>query len=499
METQPPKKIAIPPLPSSLLVPPVPSSLLVPPVPPVPSVPSIPPPMVLPTLYILTGTKRVHNWTIRVQMKSQHPDVCVVQREFGMQGGKLQTSQKTVTVCKKQNTVWDQAVAEAQEMWRKMQVKKGYVMDMEQLYPSTDPPVTPLTPIVKIPEIPLNDPLRPHLRSVKLMTAPSTELPIVVPKITVPQLQVAQAPQAQAPDNFVFYPMLAHKWIERGKRNAHLLFPCHAQPKLDGVRSTVHKTSDGRIVMKSRSDTECLFFHEIKADLARLDLPEGVYLDGELYTKMIPFSILNGYCNRKKMDGKTGFSAIPRPELESIHYHIFDCYFYHQPNKPFVERYAFLQRLLADQKFSYLNLVPTTVLQQEAELVPLHDQYVDMGYEGLILRNSQSPYKIRLRSNDLLKHKNFSDSEFTIMGATCPETGKEENCIIWILKSSKTDKTFTCRPRDETYEVRKTAWLDYQKNPNNYLGRQYTVRYQEIDENGIPRFPVGIGVRYDLV
>ena len=39
----------------------------------------------------------------------------------------------------------------------------------------------------------------------------------------------------------------------------------------------------------------------------------------------------------------------------------------------------------------------------------------------------------------------------------------------------------------------------YFQNPGDYVGRQLTVRYQELSDSGIPRFPVGLSVRdHDL-
>ena len=87
--------------------------------------------------------------------------------------------------------------------------------------------------------------------------------------------------------------------------------------------------------------------------------------------------------------------------------------------------------------------------------------------------------------------------EFTIVGAKTPPNGKEEGCIIWVLKAPNSDETFTCRPRD-TYESRKEDWVQYIENPKAFIGQSYTVRYQETYDNGIPRFPVGIAIREDI-
>ena len=59
------------------------------------------------------------------------------------------------------------------------------------------------------------------------------------------------------------------------------------------------------------------------------------------------------------------------------------------------------------------------------------------------------------------------------------------------------DNKFTCRPRG-SYEERHKDWLDYVSHSNNYIDKMYTVRYQEKYNNGKPRFPAGISIRWDL-
>jgi DNA ligase-1 len=250
------------------------------------------------------------------------------------------------------------------------------------------------------------------------------------------------------------------------------------------------------VAIRTRNDEECHFFDEIKVALKTLDLDPNVWLDGEFYSWKIPFRTLNGYCNRKKLDGKTGYRNIPREDLESIHYYLFDCYFIQDPQMPFEARYAYLAQVMSKNTSPYLHLVPNVMIGTEAETGPLHDQFVKEGYEGIMIRNLQSPYKLKDRSNDLLKLKHFSDEEFTIVGAQAPTTGKEEGCIIWELQVATSDLTFTCRPRD-TYESRKADWVTYQADPSQFIGCQYTVRFQERYENLVPRFPVGIAIRYE--
>ena len=92
------------------------------------------------------------------------------------------------------------------------------------------------------------------------------------------------------------------------------------------------------------------------------------------------------------------------------------------------------------------------------------------------------------RSPDLQKFKTFLDDEYEIVGFT-QGTGTDEGCVIWECKT-KEGKTFSVRPRGSVAERQ-----GYFNNGNEWIGSQLTVRYQELTDGGIPRFPVGITIR----
>lgn len=402
--------------------------------------------MEYPTLYTLNANG-IRYWKVKVTNDGQ---VCII-REYGKYQGKPIVNCKVITECKSRKTVLEQAEFEAKGYWTEMVNKKGYV---EQL---------------------------PNQSSTPVQVAVS---PVAV-------VQTGQVLSTSA-NGFKFLPMLANKFSER-KQYVH--YPCIAQPKLDGVRYTANMTADGTVVLKTRNDAICPFFDHIKNDIKLLHPSPDVYLDGEFYSASVPFKTLNGYCNRKKLEG---YNNIPKEAINTIKYNIFDCYFTSDPKKPFSQRYEYLTSLFAQHHdLNYLVLVQIQTVNTESEIMPMHNAYVSDGYEGIIIRNADSPYKLKDRSNDLLKYKNFIDSEFIIAGASAPTNGKEENCIIWELKLPNSDLTFTCRPR-ESYDSRKQEWQQFQAHPAQYIGQKYTVRYQETYDNGIPRFPVGVAIRCDV-
>ena len=105
-----------------------------------------------------------------------------------------------------------------------------------------------------------------------------------------------------------------------------------------------------------------------------------------------------------------------------------------------------------------------------------------------MVRNQNSLYKYKHRSYDLQKVKRFLDDEFKIIGGK-DGTGRETGLVIFRC-STPNGLEFDVRPRG-THEERAVIF----KNLADYIGKHLTVRYQELTDDGRPRFPVGIAVR----
>ena len=61
--------------------------------------------------------------------------------------------------------------------------------------------------------------------------------------------------------------------------------------------------------------------------------------------------------------------------------------------------------------------------------------------------------------------------------------------VVWECQTPD-GQTFRVRPRG-TQEARRELF----ENGGDYVGQQLTVRYQELTDDGVPRFPVGIAIR----
>jgi len=136
-----------------------------------------------------------------------------------------------------------------------------------------------------------------------------------------------------------------------------------------------------------------------------------------------------------------------------------------------------------------VRLVTTQRVSSFDEVDRLHDEYVTQKYEGIMIRNGNSPYEPDKRSYNLQKYKKFTDSEYVIVDAE-EGSGNDKGTVIWVCECKDGGVRFNVRPKG-TREERKDAF----ENRESYFGKLLTVKYQELTDDGIPRFPVGLTIR----
>ena len=119
----------------------------------------------------------------------------------------------------------------------------------------------------------------------------------------------------------------------------------------------------------------------------------------------------------------------------------------------------------------------------------LHHQFTqDEDFEGVMIRNLHGPYGLNKRSKHLQKFKTFQDDEFKIIGYD-EASGNDQGTVVWIVETA-TGQEFRVRP-EGTRELRR-EWFE---NGDDYLGKMLTVKFFELTDDGIPRFPIGIAIR----
>lgn len=280
-----------------------------------------------------------------------------------------------------------------------------------------------------------------------------------------------------------YFPMLAQTYepnTQKNKKN-DIIFPCFVQPKLDGLRCIVYfSKSLNKIVFQSRTGTHFDTMEHIMPDIKNIYNiinSNDIILDGELYTTDMPFEELAGLIKKKKISDKD------KEKLKYVKYHIYDII----NEEIFEKRVNYINFIFSKFNFDYIEKVNTIIANTTDEFKYNFSNFVESGYEGIILRNVNGIYRTNYRSHDLQKYKEFKEDEYEIVGFKEGD-GRDKGTVIWICKTDK--NTFSVRPKG-SLEYRKELY----ENAEKYINKKLTVIYQELSEMGIPRFPVGKSIR----
>lgn len=270
----------------------------------------------------------------------------------------------------------------------------------------------------------------------------------------------------EAEAEFVVLPMLAKDYK---KEKAKVKFPCFVQPKLDGMRALGYK--NGKLI--SRKGKEIDTMSHIQKDID--SIISNDLLDGELYVKGESFQ-----------ENMKLIKKYRKGESEKIKFHVYDIAY---PKLPFETRYTILKEIVS-KDHSNIQLVPTYVVNNEEEIKKYHEQFIAQGYEGTMIRHSKEGYAINKRSSQLLKYKDFIDDIYEVVDIVPSDKNPEQGVIHCKMKDGR---TFGCGMKF-SHSERETMLME----KKDYIGQIAEIRFFEFTDDGLPRFPVCVGFRFDI-
>lgn len=296
----------------------------------------------------------------------------------------------------------------------------------------------------------------------------------------------------------MFVPMLAGKCESLDA----VRYPVLASPKLDGIRATVQ---ENQLISRSLKALPNVNVQNLFANLPYA-------LDGELIVG--DPTALDAF---RKTESLVMSDCDPIPE-EGITYHLFD----HFNPDPFNLRILYVKDMA--KRFAErgipLQYVWHTYIHNKEELIRFEDATVEAGYEGVMLRDPEGPYKQEYNPKTggyvsrstalegyLVKLKRFEDGEAIVIGyvelmhnantakrnalghlqRSTAKAGKIGLGMLgaWEVRDIKTGVEFEVGT-GYTKPMRKEFW----KNPGSYLGRIMRYRFFPSGSKIKPRFPV---------
>jgi DNA ligase-1 len=272
------------------------------------------------------------------------------------------------------------------------------------------------------------------------------------------------------------FPMLAKDYEDYKEK---LSFPVFSQPKLDGLRVVV--TKDGAFSRLGKPFATLDHIRELLRPIFQ-KYPEIVAFDGEIYSHE-----LNE--NFEQIVSIVKQSKPTKQDIDkcksALQYHIYDMVstFDHT----FETRMSNIRTLLIPLKLDHIRVVSTKGCESIDELDTQFSILVSQGYEGQMIRNPYSKYQQK-RTKDLLKRKTFMDAEYRIVGFK-EGKGNRKGCIVLQLITSD-GKEFDSVPVGGVDYLQK-LW----QHRGSLIGLYATVKFQNLTEEGIPRFNNTIKVR----
>ena len=270
-------------------------------------------------------------------------------------------------------------------------------------------------------------------------------------------------------------PMLAHKYDPQ-----RATYPAYIQPKLDGVRCTI--SAKGAF---SRTHKEFKNVDHIKKSLKAFfnDHPYAI-LDGELYNH----DLRDDFEKIISLVRKTKPTDEHRKEARKlIQFHCYDIVSYNGEPIDWVYEYRreFLENHVSYKNFPIIRIVKANAVADHQEALNAHKCFLKQGYEGSIYRNQVGRYR-QTRSYGLMKFKDFSDAEATIIGYEVGQ-GKRKGTLGKFLMQDEDGNKFGCPP-GKGYDYSQMATM--LNNIHLYMGKTATFTYFERTKAGSYRHPL---------
>lgn len=275
-----------------------------------------------------------------------------------------------------------------------------------------------------------------------------------------------------------------------------LRFPLLASAKIDGLRC----------VMRSGPKTSTL--KEMPNLHTRLvyEWPELEGLDGELVV---------GEATDPLVFNKTQSAIMTMAGQPESKLYVFDCWL--DPTKPFSERIKDLKAIVESVNHPNVVLLEQRLVHSLEELEAFETSLLNEGYEGVILRSPDAPYKYgrsTLNQQWALKLKRFVDSEARIVGFVegMTNTNAQEDSELGLAKRSTKKEGMVpsgtlgaLQVVDAhkgwefeigtgfTEEVAQHIW----DNQQQFLGKYVNYQYFAVGMKDKPRFPSFKGTRHE--
>lgn len=139
-----------------------------------------------------------------------------------------------------------------------------------------------------------------------------------------------------------------------------------------------------------------------------------------------------------------------------------------------------ISQIAGECNLKYIKFIPYHIVRSEKDIFNLENKYLDLNYEGIIIRHNDGKYKIGGRSKDVLKMVRMDKSYFFVVG-------------VEPLEKDPTMGKFVCKHKENVFYITPGKGYNHQDrrdlilNPHNYINKMIPVIHRGYTDDGIPR------------
>ena len=268
------------------------------------------------------------------------------------------------------------------------------------------------------------------------------------------------------------------------------------QWKIDGLRCIIgatNKSSDlfNPIALTYHSRTgedwtakmcwmDEILLPKISKELLDMMIEEGACLDGELYLPGYSVNDINSFVKNTQL---------------AQHYKLqYWCYDICCENMSAEARFKFKDSNLESVGMTYFNtkeehlnntkqfiVLPTWVQIDSYEDAMVHrNRFIDLGFEGLILRNPKAEYQFGKRNQAMFKFKKVDDGKFIIVDITSEH--KRSDLPLFVCRNDINNELFECSI-NKSQDVQREILANKEK----YIGKYATIEFRA--RSGVNQVP----------
>lgn len=262
------------------------------------------------------------------------------------------------------------------------------------------------------------------------------------------------------------------------------------QYKINGLRCIIGAEkivgdlfNDFRLTYTSREGTRWnlswmdeIIIPKLNEPIIEMMVEEGVSLDGELYLPGYSVNDINSFVKNNTL-----------PQHYQLQYWCYDVAM--EALSTVARKDLLYENVKSDyvgftSKIDHLNnkeqflIIPSFAIHDISFAINARDKFIDFGFEGLIVRNTNAEYAFGKRNSSMFKYKKKFDGKFKLVDIQEDKRGLP----IFTLKNDINDETFEC-----TINLSQEQQRVYLIEKDKFIGKLGLVEYRE--RSGVKEVP----------